>query len=198
MLDTILKAVIDALIKYFVAPIISWTWGRWHHVSREWLTSGAQIALRACDGNYVRIDADGNLALHATDRHVSEWAKFEIVHSTEALAGASDKVVRYGDKIAIRQTSRPTNFIGVNYSGEKELVARVGWAKEWETFLILPMPCGDRWKKEPVRFGQPITLRSFNGEFVRYNRDGSQELSATAKITQEWEGFVVIRPEQPM
>ena len=160
------------------------------------LKFGQVVAIRTFDGQYFSATPDGDMS--ATVRHVQEWECFELVDAADPLIYSKDKVVRYGDQVALRATVND-QYIGARLDDAKApLTARVPWVKAWETFTIIRPPnySRARWRS-PLRYGTFFTLQAYNSKYVMYNREGDGSLQAITSRIGDWEIFAFIDPSRP-
>lgn len=91
------------------------------------------------------------------------------------------------------------SFVGVNLDSEqKKLTAVVPHVKSWENFTLFhPSDFLKNFRGKKVRYGDFLSLKAFNGKYVKYALDSDGKLSATAPHKKEWETFAFVKPSRP-
>lgn len=159
------------------------------------LCFGMQVGLLACDGRFVMNDMNVNNRLYGRDNRLQFWETFIIVDPKDPHVSQPDRRVHYNSKVAFKAVNSGT-FVGANLRNVAELTAIVPHVEAWETFTLLAAKDDTlRRKDNVICYGNSIVLRSHNGKYVMYNRDGDHSLSAVVDKPDKWEKFFLISPD---
>lgn len=185
----------QARIKAGIPSLVEVEYSReWQNKNDNLIFYGDQIAIRVCDGTYWQVNRDDSDKVMALARHIKDWEIVEIVSARDEFVAEKGRPVRYNEDVAFRFLAN-NSFIGSDlHSENNELSACVPWVKEWETFTLVEHPQKPPLKDTKARYGSWFALRTWNGNYIMFDKDNSKQLLAHAQHIDEWESFVFIHP----
>lgn len=158
----------------------------------NYILYGNQIGIKASNKKYIMARLNHHGKLTARAEHINKWEKFEIIRAEESLSENKNRLVRYGEKIALRSLAND-KFVSSDLGNHGRLIAGALHIREWETFTLLPVKDDDK-LGEFIAYEDDFILQIHDSKIVYCRLKESGRICIDSNRTDGSEVFTFIQP----